>query len=531
MTRPSKPMRSALTILLACCALPAQKPAANPDPARKFWASRPILEVAITLSPDNRQRLRDRPREYVEATIAIDGDKKGWPKVGVKLKGAAGSFRKIDDRPGFTVNLGKFGSQERLNGLKRFHLNNGRQDDSRLCEWLAHEIFTSAGYPAPRVGHAIVTLDGELLGLYVLREGFDKQFLMRVLGETNGCLYDGGFCQDIDRSLERDSGDGPRDHSDLVKLRDACKEMNEGKTLKLESMMNIDAFIDFMALEAMVGHWDGYCQNRNNFRLWLSSDLGESMFFPHGMDQLFDKAHASVLEHPSAIVADCVQQHPRWRELYRKRLKQLLPKLKYRTLNKKIKAQGARMERALKKYDKAKARDLARAVQDLMGKVTARYKHLEKQVRAPEPKPLAFKGGRPIKLDDWNPSGETDHIELKKRTTGGTSLHIACKSKGTTERRGAYRKTVLLKRGRYRLSGMVRTDGVEQLDGGEGGVRIMADENASTVVAGDTKWSELTCDFEVTKLSGNVKLRLELRGRDGKAWFRLSSLKLELIDS
>lgn len=523
-------MRLVLLCLLASCALTAQTQPAKPDPAKRFFASRPILEVAITLAPENRQKLRDQPREYVPATIAIDGDKKGWPKVGVKLKGAAGSFRKIDDRPGFTVNLGKFGNQQRLHGLKRFHLNNGRQDDSRLCEWLAHEIFTSAGYPAPRVGHAVVTLDGKLLGLYVLRESFDKRFLLRTLGKTNGTLYDGGFCQDINRSLERDSGDGPRDHSDLIKLREACEMMNKGRTVKLESVMNIKRFIDFMAIEAMICHWDGYCQNRNNFRLWLSTELGQSLFFPHGMDQLFDKSHASILEHPSAIVADAVQQHPGWRKLYRERLKQLLPHLKYRTLNKKLKAQGNKMERALRRHDKDHARELNRAVQQLMGKVTARYKNLEKQVRAPEPQPLAFKGSRPLKLGDWNPSGETDHIELKKRSTGGTTLHIACKSAGSKERRGAYRKTVMLKRGTYRLSAMVRTDNVQALENGGGGVRIMADKAASGAFLGDTKWTEVHCEFEVTKLSSNVQLRLELRGRDGKAWFRLSSLKLALID-
>ncbi len=516
-------MRLVLTCLVACGAALAQKPQANPDPAKRFFAKRPVVRVAITLSPQDRQALRDTPREYVPATLAIDGDKKGWPKVGVKLKGAAGSFRKVDDRPGFTINLGKFGGTERLHGLKRFHLNNGKQDDSRLCEWLGCEIFTAAGYPAPRVAHAMVTLDGEVLGLYVLREGFDRQFLQRTLGKTNGTLYDGGFCHDIDDALERDSGDGPRDGSDLDRLRDACAMMNEGRTAKLESSLNIKAFIDFMALEAMVGHWDGYCQNRNNFRLWCSAELGRSLFFPHGMDQLFGKAHASVLQHPSAIVASAVQQHPNWRKLYRARLKALLPLLKSSLLNKKLKAQGDRLERALKRHDPDQARELSRAVRKLMGKVSARYQNLGKQVRQPEPKALTFRKGKPRKLDDWNPSGETDHIELKKR---GSALFIGCKSRGEQERRGAYRATVLLERGKYRVTAKVRTDDVEALATGGGGVRLMAGKRAGAAMLGDNKWTDVSCDFEVTKLQSNVDLRLELRGRNGKVWFRISSLQL-----
>jgi len=519
-------MRHALTYLLACGTAFAQARQARPDPAKRFFASRPVITVAITLSPEDRQSLRDRPREYVPATISINGDKQGWPDVGIKLKGAAGSFREIDDRPGFTVNLGKFGGKERLHGLKRFHLNNGRQDDSRLSEWLGSEVFTAAGYPAPRVGHAIVTLDDQLLGLYVLREGFDRQFLKRTLGSTDGTLYDGGFCNDIDRSLERDSGDGPRDHSDLDRLRDACAVMNDGRTAKLESAMDIDRFIDFMALEAMVGHWDGYCQNRNNFRLWCSTSLGGSMFFPHGMDQLFGKAHASILQHPSAIVASAVQQHPNWRKRYRARLKALLTHLNSRTLNKKLKAQGKRIEKALKRHDADQARDLSGAVQDLMRRVSARYQSLKKQVREPEPKALTFKKGKPRKLDDWNPSGETDHIGLKKRSA---TLLIECKSRGEKERRGAYRTTVLLARGKYRLTAMVRTQDIEALARGGGGVRLMAAGQAGQALLGDNKWTQISCEFAVAKLQENVELRLEMRGRDGKAWFRTNALLLAPI--
>ncbi|MFT4511787.1 MAG: hypothetical protein ACI89X_004336 [Planctomycetota bacterium] len=522
----------ALVALLASVALPCQQrsPQRPTDPAKNFFKSAPVLRVAISLSPENRQTLRDRPREYVEAKLAIDGNKKAWPKVGVKLKGAAGSFRKIDERPGFTINLGKFGGTDRLHGLKRFHLNNGAQDRSCLSEWIGGEVFTAAGYPAPRVGHAIVTLDGDLLGLYVLRESFDKRFLLRTVGKTNGSLYDGGFCQDVDRSLDKDSGDGPDDHSDLHRLLDACSDLSPKSTAKLASAIDIDAFIDFMALEAMLAHWDGYSQNRNNFRLWCSKDLGKSQFFPHGMDQLFDRTDASILKHPSAIVANAVQKHPQWRKRYRARLKALLPLFKSRTLNKKIKTRAAKVQRVLKRIDNDLARKHDDAARSLMSKVSNRYRNLQKQVREPEPKPLAFKVGRPIKLDDWNTAGETSGIELKKRSfTGTASLYIGCKSRGQEERRGAYRGSVLLATGKYRVTAMARCQDVEALAGNKGGVRLMAGKTKGTPLLGDRKWTEVSCEFEVTTFRSNVELRLELRALDGKAWFKTSSLLLHRL--
>ncbi|MCA8974266.1 MAG: CotH kinase family protein [Planctomycetes bacterium] len=512
-----------------------QQDAVDPDPARRFFDDGPVVHVAITLDPLDRDKLRQRPREYVPATIRIDRDRTGWADVGIKLKGAAGSFRKIDDRPGFTVNLGKFGGTERFHGLRRFHLNNGRQDPTRLCEWLGHEIFAAAGYPAPRVGHARVWLDGEDLGLYVLREGFDEQFLMRVFGSTNGSLYDGGFCQDIDRPLEKDAGEGPDDHSDLVRLRQACADFDPERTTRLESVLDVDRFIDFMVVEAMLGHWDGYSQNRNNFRLWCAAEPGASCFLPHGMDQLFGDADASVLKHPSAIVAGVVQQHPVWRRLYRDRLKALLPLLRPGPLVRRIRARAAVLQKELKKVDRDAAARHKQAVTGLVARVEARYRSLEKQQKAPEPEPLAFRGGDGVMLERWNAAGETDHIGLQRRSYRGTpALQIVCDSRGDEERRGAFRTSVLLAAGRYRLCAVARCDDVEPSGSAngkvQGGVRLVVDRASSASLAGDSKWTELQCEFEVTEFRRNVELRLELRALDGKAWFRTDSLRLERVE-
>ena len=530
-------MRLALSLLLGPAALLAQAKAdaAELDPARDFFARPGLVRVRITLDPGQREQLRQRPREYVPATLHLDRDRTGWPNVAVKLKGAAGSFRKIDDRPGFTVNLGKFGESNRLHGLRRFHLNNGVQDESRLCEWLDGQLFAAAGYPAPRVSHALVWLDGEPLGLYVLREGYDKQFLMRTFGTTAGNLYDGGFCRDIDRVLEKDAGSGPDDHSDLVRLREACRDFDPERTTRLESVLDIDAFADFMALEAMIGHWDGYSGNRNNFRLWCGSGPERSRFLPHGMDQLFGEIDASVLAHPSAIAASTVQQHGAWRQLYRERLKALLPLFRSSALSKKIKARAAPLQKALKALDRDLAARHKRAVRNLISKVEARYKNLQKQVKAPEPEPLTFRGDQPIRLTGWRPAGETDHITLKKRSYRGTpALFVECTSAGQHQRRGAFRTSVLLAQGRYRFTTLARCQDVERLRDrkGElqGGVAITVLDARSDALDGDSKWAELACEFEVEEYRRSVELRLEFAAGDGKGWFRADSPSLQLLD-
>jgi spore coat protein H len=513
---------------------PATVAPADPDPARTFFAKGEIVHFDLVLDPTDRRKLKDKPREYVPCTIKVDG-KETWLKVGIKLKGAAGSFREIDDHPGFTVNLGKFGEQQRFHGLNRFHLNNGAQDDSRLSEWLGYEVFTAAGRPAPRVAHARVSLDGQDLGIYVLREAFDKQFLWRVFGNTHGNLYDGGFCQDIDQDLQKDAGDGPDDHSDLHRLLELCRDFDVERTTRYEQIVDVDAMIDFCALEAMLGHWDGYSQNRNNFRLWFATAPARAVFLPHGMDQLLGDADASILHYPSSLVANALMQNPVWRKRYRERLKLLLPVFAPQKIVPRLKVLAQKVHKELQSSDPRAANNYDDAVRNLIDRIEARYRNLQTQVRAPEPKPVQFPGNRPIALRTWHPAGETDRIELgKKGFQGVTTLTIASTARGDEPVQGAWRTTMLLGQGRYRLLGTARCDKVEgppkDADGTEhGGVRLCVDDQRSEKLFGDTNWKPLVCEFEVGEYQRDVELRLELRAMAGRAWFRLDTLQIEKV--
>jgi hypothetical protein len=517
-------------LVLACAGqLGAQPPPpADLDPARAFFAAGEGVRISITLTDADREHLRTKPREYVQAVVRVDRQPE-WAHVGVKLKGAAGSFREIDDRPGFTVHLGKFGEPNRLHGLQRFHLNNCVQDDTCLCEWLGNEVFTAAGLPAPRVAHALVTLDGKSLGLYVLREAYDRQFLMRVYGNAAGNLYDGGFCQDIDSDLEKDSGDGDKDRSDLKQLRELCKGVATDRTTRLEAAIDMPAFLDFMALELMLGHWDGYTQNRNNFRLWCASAPGRAQFLPHGMDQLFGEEDASVLDHPTTIVASACHQDPALRKRYRERLRALLPLFEPRRLLPKIEAIAGKLQKALRTIDDAAATHHAEAVRGLQERVSARYRNLQVQVKAPEPKPLQFSGQKPIALTAWHPGAESDHVVLaKKDFKGVNTLQIACQKGPAEPREAAWRTHALLERGRYRLSATTRCDGVSKPndDDSDTGVHVAVNGASSERLTGNQNWRPLVCEFEVSEYMRNIELELRLRAVTGTAWFRADSLQL-----
>jgi hypothetical protein len=499
------------------------------DPAREFFAKGEVVRIDILLTADDRESLRQRPREYVPASLHVDRHL-AWTGLGVKLKGSAGSFRNVDERPGFTVHLGKFGGEQRLHGLRRFHLNNGAQDGSRLHEWLGSEVFTAAGYPAPRVGHALVSLDGEFLGLYVLREAFDGPFLDRTFRSRAGNLYDGGFCQDLDADLEKDAGDGVDDLGDLIRLRTLGQEFDPERRTAFEQAFDVPALVDFCALEALLGHWDGYSQNRNNYRLWVPK-AGAARFLPHGMDQLFGERDAPILDHPSALAASACLQVPEWRKLYRERLRTFLPLLAPKKWDDAIKARAGQLERELAKESKDDAAALREAIRDLQSRLQARYQFLREEVFAPEPKPLVLAVGKPLALKKWLPGAHTDHVEVGKKAFGGAAAwHAAARRNGDERVHGVFASRVLLARGRYRLVGKVRTDAVLAGPEDAPGAFLEVDGARSEVLVGDAAWRDLACTFEVGEFQRNVELRLEFRAVGGKAWFRADTLQLERLE-
>ncbi len=263
-------MRATQSFLrLLALAILAHSAGCQPDPSAALFEPGAIPELRIRLSPEQEEQLRHDPRRYVECTL-IENDTQKHEHVRVKIKGSGGSMREFDDRPALTVSLKK--AAERFHGLEKFHLNNSVQDESYLHELVASQICAEAGCPTARVTHARVWLNDRDLGLYVLKEGYDDVFLNRHFHNIKGNLYDGGDCQDIDAELEKDAGDGPNDRSDLKALVEACNEEDpERRWRRVAERLDIDAFLQFVAVELLLGHWDGYTQSANHYHPRLFS--------------------------------------------------------------------------------------------------------------------------------------------------------------------------------------------------------------------------------------------------------------------
>ena len=256
----------------------------------------PHIEITLGLTPGfikpNGPLLAD-PRKYIKATLTVDGTV--YPDVGIHLRGGAGSFKQINDKAGFTISMGKFGGKEKFHGMSKWHLANSTQDGSYLSELICGELLRGAGAPAARFHHAVVSVNGQVRGFYCLKEGYDSQFLKRHFKNADGNFYDGGFLRDVDQQLELTSSkEDVKDWADLKALTAAAREPDPQKRFeRLEKLLDMDAFINVFVVLTIIGDWDGYIYNRNNYRVYHHPKLDKITIIPSGLDQEFRRGGGS----------------------------------------------------------------------------------------------------------------------------------------------------------------------------------------------------------------------------------------------
>lgn len=498
----------------------------------KFFASPRVVKLKLEIPPAELQKLRDDNRNYVRCNLIEDG-KTTYQSVAVKLKGAAGSFREIDDRPALTLNTSKYTKQQIFHGLDKFHLNNSVQDETYLNEYLCADLFRRAGQPVPRVTHARVWLNGRDLGLYVLKEGFDRKFLQRHFADATGNLYDGGFCQDLDTDLEKDTGDGPDDRSDLQAVRAACAEPDPATRWKrIAERVDVNKFIDFMAMELMTGHWDGYSLTKNNYRVYFDPKTNQAHFFAHGMDQMFGDPGASILDYPGAIVAAAVMQNPVWRAKYRTRIKELLPLFTPpKRLLELVDVQQKRLQPVLREMNEDQANAFQDRVAELKQRLIDRAANLIEQVSHPEPAPLEFNAEGIAGLEDWYEAHESGGVTHERVELPGkqTAYSIKCENEETCI--ASWRRKVLLPQGHYLFQARAKTGRVVPLEDEKGsgvGLRVSG-ANRSQKLSGTSDWKPLEFEFEVLEDVREVELVAEIRATAGQVWFDMQSMRLKKV--
>ena len=229
----------------------------------------------------------ENPYTYVEASVSIDGVV--FPKVGLRKKGFIGS--QSHTRPSLKIRLNHVDKKGKIEGLTNLTLNNNKQDTSLVSQFMGYALFNAIGSPAPRCAYAKVTVNGENLGIYAHVETVRPPLLKRAFGSSKGVLYEGtvvDFYENWENSFEHKRGEDKRGRAHINTLIDVLANPKATEA-DIGELVDLESFYKFWATEGLVGFWDGYSGNKNNFFVYLNPEDNKFYFIPWGMDSIFTK--------------------------------------------------------------------------------------------------------------------------------------------------------------------------------------------------------------------------------------------------
>ncbi len=259
------------------------------------------------LNPDNLESNEYQPCNVHFVNSQVD---EVANNVGIRLRGNTSRYH---PKKSFKIDFREFGGPK-FHDFKKFNLKAENNDPSMIREHLSLQIFRMMNVPAARSSHVELYINGEYMGLYLNVEQIDDEFVQERFDDDSGNIYkcywgatleDDGQVWDNNR-FELKTNEALNDRQKLVDLVNVLNEFNQTVFLEeIEQHLDVYSLVRYFAAEAILGHWDGYSYNKNNFYLYEDPSTGLVSFIPYDVDNTFgidwvnrDWAERDVLDWP-----------------------------------------------------------------------------------------------------------------------------------------------------------------------------------------------------------------------------------------
>ncbi|WP_306644066.1 CotH kinase family protein [Sanyastnella coralliicola] len=218
--------------------------------------------------------------------------------IGFRLRG---NTSREADKKSFKVSFNTFQQGNDWFGFEKLNLNGEHNDPSimrsRLCWEMAHQF----GINATMATHVRLYINGEYRGLYLNVEHIDDTHVERQFGSDAGDLYKCHWSGNLswqggDEDTYKNAPWGTRiyelktnkaydDYSDFVHFLDVLNNTGiNDLQCELEKVFDVHDYLKAAAFEIMIGHWDGYIWNNNNYYLYQRPDDLRFQFLEYDLD-------------------------------------------------------------------------------------------------------------------------------------------------------------------------------------------------------------------------------------------------------
>jgi spore coat protein H len=239
-----------------------------------------------------------RPASYI---IHYANETDTLKKIGLRPKGNTSRY---SPKISFRISINAFSKGIKYRGVKAIILNAYTNDPTHIRSQLATNFYEYAGIATAKSGFANLYVNNVYYGLYNLVEHIDEEFLKSRFDSNKGnlykCLADANLTYlgtDVN-AYSRVVGNKPlyelktnekaNDYSGLIELLDILNNTPDHELeIKLEKRFNVENFLKCMAVEVLLGHWDGMLGNKNNFYLYDNPLTGKFELIPYDFDNTF----------------------------------------------------------------------------------------------------------------------------------------------------------------------------------------------------------------------------------------------------
>jgi len=231
----------------------------------------------------NKNALKE---EYVPAKLVFEG--KRYHGAAVRYKGDWTSLQMCFDKTGkqvcpklsLKVRFNKYDGCGRFHGMRRIMFNSSRTDSSFMRERAVWNMMKDVGMRGSRATHATLSVNGKSLGVFVMVEQVDKEYLEDQFKNAEGNLYKQVWpkfdkADNYIKALKTNEDDNPSAER-MIQFAAALKKATAATAAKdLAPFIDLKLLAGELAMHLAIGNWDGPF----TFRCWDKWCVNNNYYF------------------------------------------------------------------------------------------------------------------------------------------------------------------------------------------------------------------------------------------------------------
>ncbi|MDP4630087.1 MAG: CotH kinase family protein [Flavobacteriales bacterium] len=255
-----------------------------------------VASISITIDPDSLLAMYDNlgnSHEFPASMVyTFSSGFSAYSGVGVRFRGNTSLNAQ---KKSFKIIVDKFVDQK-FYGLEELNLIANQNDPSLLRAKLCWDFFRNAGLPACRTSYIRVYVNGTYMGVYLNAEQIDNHFADKRFDDGTGnlwkCLWGSDLTfQGTNPTLYTDDAYDLVENEFLFNYSELAQFINvlnntplSSLPCELEKVFNVHDYLKIMAADILLGNWDNYIFNKNNFYLYHNERTGKLEYIPYDLD-------------------------------------------------------------------------------------------------------------------------------------------------------------------------------------------------------------------------------------------------------